>query len=118
VAQETATELVVQVVDEPDPFQLETRHSPTNGRFQIRVDGRWRQSRWWTTHCCSRECNWKGPELAFLGLTHQDGSTVFWGQCPRCGWETRTYWVGYQEPRPAGGRGHGHLRGRRASWGY
>ena len=118
MSQQATAQATVQETDKPEPFQLKTRRSPTTGRFQIHVDGRWRQNRQWTTHCRAKACNWDGPELEFFGLTHQDGSTVFWGRCPDCGWETRTYWVGYREPRPKGGRGHGHLRNRRASWGY
>ena len=108
---------------EQHTIKLETRHSPTTGRFQVRVDGRWRQNRHWTTRCRSGECNWNGPELEFYGCTAQDGAghtpeTLFWGRCPACSWETRTYWVGYRSPRPKGGVGHGHLRFRRAKSGY
>lgn len=97
---------------------LPTRISP-KGRFQIKVDGRWRQNkRWWDT-CFS--CQFRNGEdrlviLTYFGLPTGYGTFNFWGICPVCGERTAIEWIG--KPVESRGHGHGHLRARRARSGY
>lgn len=98
--------------------QLPTRYSATTGRFQIHVDGRWRQNkRWWDTcfHCEHRSDQSERVELQYYGIMAKgdDGSTNFWGMCPCCGERTSIEWIGKPVERGEGGYEHGWLRERR-----
>ena len=111
-------------MDEQDTIQLQTRHSPTTGRFQIHVDGRWRQRQSWNENCfrCWRE-DGQTVQLQYHGctaknVTGDEPATLFWSVCPRCGAEGATHWIGKPQEHSGHGMGHGHLRFRRASSGY
>ena len=100
-----------------ETHKLETRHSPTTGRFQVRIDGRWRQKKTFeeTCFCCWRKTR-ERHELEYHGVENDDGTTTFWTRCPECGYESRPQWVG--KPKERGDNGQGWLRARRASAGY
>jgi hypothetical protein len=99
--------------------QLPTRYSPATGRFQIHVDGRWRQNRrWWDTcfHCGHRSDEPQRIALLYYGILAEAGdedSLNFWGMCPRCGERTSVEWVGKPVEHHPGGQEHGWLRERR-----
>lgn len=106
-------------MSENKPFKLPTRYSPKTGKFQIEVDGRWRQKKSWDDTCFHCQYEGRGKvRLEYYGVKTADGSTNFWGQCPRCGRKTAVEWVGKPRERHPGGTGHGHLRFRRARSGY
>jgi len=95
--------------------RLATRYS--GGRFQIKVEGRWRQNRRWPETCFS--CYRQGNRVVLQYFAWPDpggDGDNFKARCPVCGWESITYWVG--KPRESGDNGHGWLRARRANSHY
>ena len=105
-----------ETAQSPELIRLETRYGPDTGRFQIRVDGRWRHNRSWSETC--PRCYEQDEEVAldYHGIRTTDGVTKFWGVCPRCGHRSTPTWVG--KLRESGDQEHGWLRFRRARAGY
>ena len=105
-------------MDDPEVFRLETRYHPKTARFQIRIDGRWRQRRSWWDTCfnCWRKRG-ENVSLEYYGCLSEDGTTTFWSVCPECGDRSSNDWIGRPKERQDGGWQHGWLAQRRAGGG-
>uniref|UniRef100_A0A6M3M414 Uncharacterized protein n=1 Tax=viral metagenome TaxID=1070528 RepID=A0A6M3M414_9ZZZZ len=104
---------------------LPTRFNSDTGRFQIRVNGKWRQSKEYDYFCfdCCYESGIGVFEylksdydpLEYYGYKDAAGTWIFWGVCVSCRRRiTDFFWKGKKrQQKPTGGNGHGWLRKRR-----
>ena len=97
---------------------LETRpHPRRDNRVQVKLNGRWRSHRGFTTTCWSwAGGGWCKGEVEYW--TEEGCDDLIIMRCQKCG-ATRRRWPGYRPPEPPrGGFQHGWLRTRRAYTGY
>jgi hypothetical protein len=98
--------------------RLKTRpHPKKKGRVQVKLNGRWRSRRDFTTTCWAwANGKWCDGEVEYW--TPEDDNNMILMQCNKCG-ATQWRWPGYKPPKPAeGGFQHGWLRERRRHVGY
>jgi hypothetical protein len=110
--------------NDPDPQFLEfracTEGVPGAILGEVLLGDAWYHNQW--THRFCFGCLRKNPDINPEAVTMQaigwqtDLGWHFRLKCPRCEWESRTYYPGWKPPQrrsPHGGTGHGHLRKRR-----